>query len=133
MSTPSELFAVVFPDGGATTFGKRSEAELFSGRTRGAYGPLVIARFVLDGAAPLKTYEPPTVRILSCQTCKHAVLDPDEGDGLHCTRLAPDDPVFRNTVFMAYNMDGPAEAVSVGDDFGCVLHEQRDPNQRESK
>ncbi|HYV99666.1 MAG TPA: hypothetical protein VE967_19560 [Gemmatimonadaceae bacterium] len=126
--TPTELFAVVFPDGGSTTFNKLSEAELYAGRARGAYGPLVIARFVLDGAVPPKTYEPPTIRILSCQTCKHAELD-DDGD-LNCTKLAQDDAVFRNSVFMAYNSDGPAEAVAVGDDFGCVLHEQRDPNER---
>ena len=123
--TPTELFAVIFTDGGATTFAKRSEAELYAGRMKAAYGPLVVARFVIDGPVPPKPYEPPAVRALCCRTCKHAEID-DDGD-LACLKLAADDAQFRNTVFMAYNNDGPAEAVAVADDFGCVLHEQRKP------
>lgn len=120
--TPSELFAVVFADGGATTFSKLSEAELYAGRMKAAYGPLVVARFVLDGAVAPKPYEPPAVRALCCRTCKHAMLD-EEAD-LMCTKLVAGPPEV--SAFSAGNIEGPADAIWVSDDFGCVLHEQRE-------
>ncbi len=119
-NTPSELFAVIFPDGGSTTFAKRSEAELYAGRMKQAYKPLVVARFVLDGPVPPQPYEPPKIRPLTCRTCKHAALD-DEAD-LMCTKLVQGPPEV--SAFSAGNEDGPADSIWVADDFGCVLHEQ---------